>query len=110
MELKRFVSSSLQQIFEGIAEAQKSVPDGGKICPVIKRQTGIDSTPMSTDGIPVEFFEFDVAVSVDESSGKDGSISIAFGALKLGGSGNTATGNETVSRIKFRVPVQFPKA
>jgi len=93
MELKDFVSQTITSIIEGVREAQASAQDGAYVNPVMAAR-------------PIEF---DVAVTVTETTEKKGGGGIAVaGFIKAEGGGLTSSANSSVSRIKFHVPVTLP--
>ena len=111
MELQDFVSSSLIQIFAGIEKAQADTEGKGHICPVIRKDSLKEANTipaLSTEGHAIEFFEFDVAVTVDKSTESGGKLAISIGSIQIGGLGKKQAGQEALSRIKFRVPVVLP--
>jgi hypothetical protein len=52
--------------------------------------------------------EFDVAVTAQEGTATKGGIGVFAGAIGLGSQGQSTAANQTVSRIKFAVPVLLP--
>ena len=99
MDLKTFISSTLAQIVEGIAEASEAIAARGTNASVNPIRRGHDSKMMRGDPEPVEF---DVAVttSEDTQSGLKGGIKVA-GVFSLGGDTHDKTTSASVSRIKF---------
>jgi len=117
MDLKEFITQTLSQIAEGIADADESVSKfGGAVNPrdVIANKTGEgpygyyaeDSKGSYRRG--VESIDFDVVVSVEEGKETKGGIGIHVGAIGLGSAGKSDHSNSSESRIKFRVPMLFP--
>jgi hypothetical protein len=103
MDLKDFVAASLQQILEGIKQAQATA-EGSNIN---AEGAGIPSGKNAYSGGSYGTFtlvEFDVAVSA-ETSGKGGANLKVFGAGFEGG-GEHKSG--TANRISFAVPVRLP--
>jgi hypothetical protein len=52
--------------------------------------------------------EFDVAVTAAEGSEKKGGIGIVVGSFGIGGQKASNISSQSVSRIKFSVPVPLP--
>ena len=110
MKISEFVAESLSEIVLGIQTAKLNVAEIASIAP------GSVNGKMKTIE---EFVEFEVSVAVKVSKersgalGGNGSVSakIAIVEAKVGvdGSGTSTktTADETLSRLKFRVPVQF---
>lgn len=111
MQLDEFVKTTLAQIVTGIREAQKEVAmHGGAVNP------GVDRVPTSQlvreiDGqfTLLRDVEFDVALTVTESdrSGAGLRVGIAWVGGNVEGGSNRQ--HSEVSRIKFVVPVAFPR-
>lgn len=57
---------------------------------------------------PEHLIEFDVAVTTTGESKTGGGIGIFVGAVALGSKGESAKGSESVSRVRFAVPVVYP--
>ncbi len=94
MELKEFVAQTIQQIVDGVVTAQGQISAKEyNVCQMGQLQS----------------IEFDVAVTVSEgvSGGAGAGIAIA-GILKLGVDGQTESASESVSRVRFTIPVEFP--
>src|SRR5580700_5380305 len=103
MDLKDFVAVSLQQILEGIREAQRESIEGLNI-------------NASNDGVPTgkniftgaygtfTLVEFDVAVSAETNAKGDANLKV-FGT---GASGQIEHKAGSANRIAFAVPVRLP--
>ncbi len=111
IELSQFVSDALSQIVEGIADAQKRAIDRGAV--INPRASEIVSSRAVGKGDYcrlVEDIEFDVAVTTAEGTkiaGKVGVLAAVMGA----GIGAESTGQaQSISRIKFKIPIAFPLA
>lgn len=96
MDLKTFVRTTISQIIEGVDEAIAALPKGSsaRINPAVSHANY--SKP--------ENVEFDVAITVMESSQKEGKLGIKV----LSASGESKSETESASRIKFCVPVSVP--
>lgn len=112
MDLKEFVSLALQQMVEGVAEAQKTV-EGGQINPKIWMSQRDAAAKMkileSNAGKWIHLVEFDVAVTVADATATKGGLGLVVGPVALGTQGQSSNQNSTVSRIKFEVPVAWPE-
>jgi len=114
MNLTEFVSSSLKQIIDAVADcAQYAESKGAAINPstlewrtdqgqviVYDEKTGLISSNV----------EYDVALTISEGGENKGEAGIKVFGATLGFSGSTArtTENQSISRIKFTIPVVFP--
>ncbi len=55
--------------------------------------------------VPVEFVEFDIAVTAEETAGAEAGVKV----LGLSIAGDLGGKSGTVSRVKFRVPIEWPR-
>lgn len=99
MDLKSFITETLQQIIEGVQDAQKYISD--------KKITATIHPKKSRENI--ESVDFDVAVTSTESnsSGLSGGIKVAS-IFSIGGEGKNQLSEQNVSRIKFKVQIELP--
>jgi hypothetical protein len=109
MELKNFVSQTLQEIISGIKDAQNSgIEEGGTINPPDQRG-GNSTYAHGLNGNPIQNIDFDIAVTVIEGKETKGGIGVFTGSVGLGTQGRSDTSNTSYSRIKFCIPVTFPQ-
>ncbi len=114
MELKEFITESLNQIIDGIIDAQTYAKD---------KQATINPSGLkydqqnnlvghrfaaSLDYVP-QVIEFDVVVTVSENEKAKASLGVLTGVFGLGTQAQVESGNVTANRIKFSVPVIFPE-
>ena len=96
MKVDEFVATSLEQIVEGVRRAQQAVdPMGGQV------------NPHYTSGMR-DHIEFDLAVTVEESTKTAGELGVSVWAVKAGTGGASENRNASVSRLRFKVPVAYP--
>ncbi len=112
LQLEDFVSETLKQIINGVKSAQKHAAEyGARINP--------DSLTFRTDqghvkmwdqktGIVAQEVDFDVAVTTSQESKTKGGVGIFVGPVGVGSQGQSGAASQSVSRIKFNVPVVFP--
>ena len=107
MDLKQFVQSTLVEIIEGVKQAQALVTDSGA---TINATVGMGPYE---DKYETQHIEFDVAVTAGESSEAKGAMGAGILVLpfRLGAKASAAESetSSTVSRIRFKVPVQLPR-
>lgn len=115
MDLKEFVSTTLTQIVEGVAAAAPAISAaGGSASPdftAFTSQGNGDYLGRTRDGRSngVYSVSFDVAVTIGSSDASEGGGKLQVaGLLSLGGKVNASGKEETVSRLKFLVPLQLP--
>lgn len=109
MELKDFVSQSLQQIIEGARDAQNSLADEGAfvgrdiVAPQVPSGGGnlIDDTDGKGQCTRVDF---DVLVSAETSGAGKMNLKV-FGVGAEGGGDHTAS---RANRLTFSIPVRLP--
>jgi len=114
MNLRDFVATTIEEVMEGVFEAQqRTVRTGGVVNPaVFQGMSGELDKPVHAGqlGAPlVKEIEFDVAVSVTEGTEKAGRAGIVVWGIGVGGEGKSGSATESVSRIRFSVPVGFPR-
>ncbi|WP_133170080.1 hypothetical protein [Kumtagia ephedrae] len=101
MNLKDFVRTTLLEIMEGVASAQQewnSRPNSkGVINPVFG---SVQEAHKYTRTV-----KFDVAVTVSEAKEGSGNAGLKIWSVELGASGALSSGNSTVSRVEFEIPV-----
>ncbi|KZL05508.1 hypothetical protein [Pseudovibrio sp. Ad26] len=103
MELKEFVTQSLQQIVEGIQEAQAA--SGGEHINAGLQGISLNGNLINGGSLGVfSTVEFDVAVSAEHNGGGKAALKV-FGVGVEGG-GQTAA--SYANKIKFSVPVRLP--
>jgi len=104
MELKEFISKALQDIIGGVIDAQEKVPKGFIIPNVVNNFKSIES------GISdIQTVEFEVSVIADKKTGSEAKLSVVAAVIggNVKGSLNQSTSN--VSKLSFKIPIQFPK-
>ncbi|KXI30439.1 trypco2 family protein [Paraglaciecola hydrolytica] len=121
MELKNFISSTIEEISRGILEASENLSDTNAI--VSPKDFKINSKESQALGrtkpehIPdhvekgtrvVQKIDFDIAVTVDETDKTKAGGKISVLSIGLGGDLETSSKTGTNSRIKFSVPIVLP--
>ena len=114
MELKEFITNTLVQIMEGVKDANDKLETSS--AEVNPRLGPTSSTILAKQGIltadnrgVIQNVDFDIALTGSDGTKTKGAISVLFGAVNLGSSGQSETTNQTVNRIKFYVPITLPK-
>ncbi len=98
MELKEFIEQTINSVIEGVSAAQNN--HGG----YVNNEESVGSHPRQSRNI-----NFDIAVTVEEQkqSGVGGKISVWKSSVS--GAVDESSNNQTVSKIKFDVPVMYPR-
>ena len=112
MELEQFVTEALRQIITGVKAAQEAVAEtGGEVGP------RFNANQSTWDGY-VEFYNelqpvfkvgFDVAVIATEGTKTQAGIGVVAGIVALGSQGKSEQTSAVVSRLKFEVPIVYPR-
>ena len=111
MDLEEFVRLSLVQITKGVTDAQNEAMESG--ASVNPRVLHADHSSGSAagrlaDGRIACLVEFDVAVAVSEESSATGGGKLkAASFFQVGGNTSKGSTSESVSRLRFTVPVAF---
>lgn len=112
MDLKEFVQEAIVQIAAGVKGAQDNVRSLGAIVnPAISSVTEAGGAYFGTldEGHHVFLANFDVAVSVTQTSGTEGGGKLSVATVfNVGGSGHSVNTSATSSRLSFKVPVALP--
>ncbi len=108
MDIKDFVENTLVQIVEGINNANEKLKDqGAKITSKDVRALREGTTLNSRTGDLVNLIDFDVAVTVNEKDTADGGAGIKIAGINIGGKLQNETSNQSISRIKFSIPLSL---
>jgi hypothetical protein len=112
MELRQFVTETLIQISGGIEDAQQRLQSEGSTTRINTSMTKDDSGNLVTGGRrhSIEYVDFDVAIVANTGTETKASIGLTVASLvNLGAGGKSNQSQGIESRVKFRVPVAFPK-
>jgi hypothetical protein len=112
MELKDFVSETIQQIVAGVRAAQEAVaPQGARVNPGLD-QTGDEYVKLGLVSVnaqrTAQLVQFDLAVSTTSGTQTKGGVGVFVIPFTLGSSGQSTAEQYSSSRIKFAVPVLLP--
>lgn len=111
MDIKDFVSSTISQIMQGVAESQSVAREvDGYVNPALYSvNNGNAHLGFTSSGHAIYPIEFDIAVSVVTESGMEGGGKLQVASIVgLGGQARTGEKQETISRVKFAVPLTLP--
>lgn len=110
MKLEDFIAESLKEIINGVVAGQEhAVQHNAKVNPPVAfyRDQGLVLADGET-GCKLTEVEFDVAVTATEGKSKKGGIGVFVGSVGIGSASKSETEHESVSRLKFTVPVSLP--
>jgi hypothetical protein len=113
MKLDEFISESIKAVIKGINDSQEFAKENGALINPHIGKWDFDKTETTYYGNEegarrVSKINFDVAVTVSNTSSIDGGGGINIHALKLGTNIADSEKNETVSRIQFDLNVALP--
>jgi len=109
MDVEQFIHQTLRKIVSGVEAAQESMKrQRATICPPLRNYSKETSYSALNDQ-PVQVVEFDIAVTVTEgTNNKTGGALTVAAVVGVGHSRQKEQQNQTVSRVKFSVPVMLP--
>lgn len=112
MDLKEFTRQTLVQIVEGAAEANEALGKHNAFIPDTNMYNknecyyAVDNDNIQRKVISVDF---DVAITATESEGVNGGAGLKVAMLNIGGGAESKTENQTISRIKYTLPLVLAK-
>ena len=100
MDLKTFIEETISEILDGVKATQEKykTEQSGMVVPMYA------SYPDAKGHGKGQLVDFDVAVTT--SDGKEGSAGLKV--LGVGAKGTMSESSNTVSRIKFKIPIALP--
>ena len=108
MELRDFVKSTLEQIVDGAAEAQKTIREkGGIVNPTSMSFQKDGSWNTYNHAMPQEVV-FDVALTATDKRGSSEGIGVFLGSISLGKKNDTGVEQVAVTKVRFSVPLVLP--
>lgn len=109
MELKEFISETLNHIIDGVNAAQEHARvSGARINPRVNAAAGGGRGVDIGSNLIIDAVKFDVALTAAKDSKTKGGIAVFFGAVGLGSQGESKAANESVNRVSFSVPIILP--
>lgn len=100
-DLHTFISSTIQQIMMAVDEA------GYIVNTMPYAQAGYVMVG-GDDTSGLEFVEFDIAVTYSDTSSSEVAGGLKIQVLSLGGGTKESFENQSINRIRFKVPVSYP--
>lgn len=108
MELREFIKTTLEQIVDGAADAQKSISEKGGIVNPTSLHFQKDGLWNKFDhGMPQEVV-FDVALTATNKQGTSEGIGVFLGSISLGKKNDAGSEDVAITRVKFTVPLILP--
>jgi len=112
IDLEDFISEVLKQIINGVKKAQLHAKENGaqvNSSNTYRTSQGDMKLDISDHGGLVQEVDFDVAVTVSSQGNLKGGMGLFIPAAGVGYQAEKETGNSTLSRIKFKIPVALPR-
>ncbi|HZF01626.1 MAG TPA: hypothetical protein VE344_06995 [Methylomirabilota bacterium] len=110
--LEEFIQGAITQIIRAISKSREEVKNlGGEINPRPygeNKELAAAGIARAVGGGSMSYIEFDIAVTATRGQSRESGIGVLLAAVGAGVKEKNERGNETVSRISFRVPVNFP--
>lgn len=108
MDLKEFTKQAILQLVNGVNEANQELERLGASIPTYNVKNSKRYIQTSEGYRDVVDLDFDVAITASEVSGKEGGGGLKVASLNLGGKVESKTENQTISRVKFSLPLVLP--
>ena len=111
MELKDFIKQVLADVTNAVSESQQELKNGCVICPSNIAVDGVGEHVKTKSGetLKVSNIDFDVAVTVEKADGVNAKFGVVAAVINGGASGSTSDKSQELSRIKFSVPLIYPR-
>lgn len=108
MDLKDFVKVTLEQIVEGVAEAQKSIQARGGIVNPSTQQYQKDGAWNTYQHAMPQEVVFDVGLTTSDKKGSSEAVGVFLGSINLGKKNDSGLEHVAVTKVKFSVPIVLP--
>ena len=103
MELRTFISQTLQDIIGGVQDAQHKVP-AGSIVPAVSQTFKAVETGISE----IQAVDFEVTVRADERAGSEAKLSVVAAVIGGGVKGESGKSGGHAATLRFKIPVCLP--
>lgn len=112
MDLREFVSMSLTQIVQGVADSASAISElGGAVSPAFSSGAKQEHIGVSRDGTNTLVYavDFDVALVASTNVGGEAGAKLQIASfVNIGGKASASDKQESTSRVRFSVPLQLP--
>jgi hypothetical protein len=117
MDLKEFIRESLVQISEGIQEANEKLneseacvnPHGIQAYSNEAKAYGRINRKFDNKEQIVQLVDFDVALHADSGTETGGGLKLSIASIGVGADAKSSEKSSSESRIKFSIPMVYPK-
>lgn len=108
MELKDFIKQTIEQIIEGVVEAQSAIhKHGADINPINFTYTKDGKHNHSKYSLPQDIL-FDIGLTSTEKNGTTEGIGVFLGSIGLGKRNEGSLEAVAITKVKFSVPLALP--
>ncbi|MCM1079127.1 MAG: hypothetical protein NC344_05805 [Bacteroidales bacterium] len=108
MELKEFIKAAVSDITNAVSELQAELDNGAIVNPTLPKGEYGKHLMVNNEIREIERLNFDVAVTVAESTGQESGVKGGISILGAKTGSESSTKAENVSRLTFSVPVVLP--
>ena len=109
MELREFISETISNVIFGIEDAREKIKGtDGKINPPVMADGEISKSE-DPQGREIEEIEFEISLKLEEKEGSKATIGVFSGIFGGSVEGKSASTNQAVNKIKFSIPIVFPR-
>lgn len=113
MDLKDFVKGVFFDVTNAVAECQKELKNGTIISPTNISSSSKDRINAKGGDLIVSYIDFEVAVIAGNETESENNIGggIKVWGISLGGNNkeDNKQSNESVSKVKFSIPLVYPR-
>jgi hypothetical protein len=103
MELRKFISTALLDIINGVEDAQAQTKPG-TIIPEVA--SNYDSVKVGISELTS--VEFEVTVKADEHSGSEAKLNVVAAIIGGGIKGESGNNSGHAAKLVFKVPIRYP--
>ena len=108
IKLEDFISETIQGFVNGVEDAREKIKERGATIVVDLVSGDIPKNQLrDRGGFLVQNIEFDIALTVEKGSTKEGIVGVMAGIFGAGAKGTNTMENQSLHRIKFAIPIQF---
>ena len=104
MELRKFIKEALVDIIGAVTDAQAEI-ELGEIVPDV----GDTFKSVETGINEVQSIDFEVTVTTEKHAGSEAKLNVVAAIVGGGVKGQSDSGTEHASRLRFKVPVRLPR-
>ena len=104
MELREFISKTLEDIIGAVQDAQQKVPND---CVVPRVNKSFKSVGHGIS--EVQPVEFEVTVRADERAGSEARLSVVAAVIGGGVKGESGKSGGHAATLRFKIPVRLPR-